>query len=95
MKPLYIVINRHRIFANRKKPVEEHEPVVRVTRGKHGKPVYCDTYTIHGPSTALNGHGEGVMPCGATFAITTSAPVTLFTRDGGSIELPGDTVDPA
>lgn len=79
--PLYVVMNRHVIQANRKLEPEERQPAVRITRGKHGKPVYCDSFQIHGPCELLNGIGEAVMPCGATIAITTEAAMTLFTRN--------------
>lgn len=76
----FIVMNRHRISANRKRPVEEREPVVRVTRGKHGKARYCDRVLIEGPCELLNGRGLPVLPCGATIAIKTSSPITMVTE---------------
>ncbi|PZP71736.1 hypothetical protein [Methylorubrum populi] len=85
--PIYIVMNRHVITANRKLAPEQRQPAVRVTRGKHGKPVYCDSFQIHGPCELLNGIGEGVMPCGATIAIKTEAAMTLFTRGQHDVHL--------
>lgn len=85
--PIYIVMNRHIVAANRKLAPEERQPAVRVTRGKHGKPVYCDHFQIHGPCELLNGIGEPVMPCGATIAIKTEAAMTLFTRDQPDVHL--------
>lgn len=85
--PLFIVMNRHIVAANRKLALEERQPAVRVTRGKHGKPVYCDHFQIHGPSELLNGIGEPVMPCGATIAIKTEAAMTLFTRNSEPVHL--------
>ncbi len=84
---IYIVMNRHKITANRRRPAEEREPTVRVTRGKRGRPLYCDRVEIDGPSELLNGVGEPVMPCGATIAIKTRAPVRLITRAAPDIIL--------
>lgn len=86
--PTYIVMNRHIINANRKLPPDERQPAVRVTRGKHGRPAYCDEVIIHGASHLLNGNGEPVMPCGATIAIMTEAAVTLTTRGREDVLIP-------
>lgn len=87
--PIYIVMNRHIVAENRKLPRELRKPAVRVTRGKHGKPIYCDSYLIHGPSQLLNGLGEAVLPCGATMAIFTLAAVTLTVeRRLATVDLP-------
>lgn len=78
--PIYVVMNRHRIAANRKAAREDRFPVVRVTRGLHGTPMYCDRVIFHGPSELLNGLGEAVMPCGATIALRTEGAVTMVTE---------------
>lgn len=77
---IYVVMNRHRIAANRKRSQEDREPVVRVTRGKHGKPMYCDEVIFEGSSHLLNGLGSAVLPCGATIALVTTGPITTITR---------------
>jgi hypothetical protein len=74
---IYIVINRHRVAANRKVAPFDRQPVVRVTRGKHGKPFYCHSLVFHGTTELLNGNGDPVMPCGATIAQRTDKPVTI------------------
>ena len=84
---IYIVMNRHIVAANRKREPAEREPAVRVTRGKHGRPVYCDQVLFHGPSELLNGIGEPVLPCGATLAVMTEAGVTLRTRGQEDVHL--------
>ncbi|WP_157862012.1 hypothetical protein [Methylobacterium sp. Leaf361] len=85
--PIYIVMNRHIIAANRKLPADQRQPAVRVTRGKHGQPYYYDEVIFHGPSQLLNGNGEPVMPCGATIAIMTEGAVTLKARGREDVHL--------
>lgn len=85
--PIYIVTNRHILAANKKLPIAERQPAIRITRGKHGKPVYCDQFKIHGPCELLNGMGEAVMPCGATVAIMTEAAMTLFIHGREAVHL--------
>lgn len=87
LPPIYIVMNRHIIAANRKLPLDERQPAVRVTRGKHGQPYYYDEVIFHGPSQLLNGNGEPVMPCGATIAIVTEGAVTLKARGREDVHL--------
>jgi CTP:molybdopterin cytidylyltransferase MocA len=77
MPKIYVVTNRHRIAANRKRPADQHEPVIRVTRGKRGKPIYCDRVVFSGASELLNGLGQPVLPCGASIALVTASPVNL------------------
>lgn len=79
-KTIYVVMNRHKILANRKRAQSEREPVVRVTRGKRGKPVYCDSIVFGAASELMNGLGQPVLPCGATIAIKTTSPITLVTE---------------
>jgi hypothetical protein len=87
LPPIYIVMNRHKIAANRKLAADQREPTVRVTRGKHGQPYYYDEVIFHGPSQLLNGNGEPVMPCGATIAIMTEGAVTLKARGRDDVHL--------
>lgn len=81
MTDIYVVMNRHKIQANRKRTDGEHEPPVRVTRGMHGQPHYCDRVIFHGETEMLNGLTQAVMPCGATVALRTQTAVTLVTGD--------------
>lgn len=80
MPKIYVVTNRHRIAANRKRPADQHEPVIRVSAGKRGKPFYCDEVIFEGSAHLLNGRGEPVMPCGATIALVTSGTITTITN---------------
>lgn len=61
----YVVINRHIVKANRKCLPEDRDPPIRVSRGKHGKPKYYDTFVIDDHTTLMYRPDEP-MPCGAT-----------------------------
>lgn len=80
MAKIYVVINRHRVKANAHLALCDRLPTVRVSRGKRGRPTYCDEVHFFGPCQILNGIGEPVMPCGATLCMVTGDAVALTTR---------------
>lgn len=86
MAKTYVVINRHRVKANAKLPPEHRLPTVRVSVGKRGKPVYCDSVFFYSSCEIINGLGEPVMPCGATLCMVTTGAVALTTRGTTTIQ---------
>lgn len=69
----WIVVNRHRIAANRKSEASL-EPVLRVSKGKSGAPDYgCRVAILDAAGNAvahvIYDHENPVMPCGARVAI--------------------------
>jgi len=61
-----VVINRHKIKANRGKPIDQHEPPVRVSAGKHGKPEYRYEAIFDCRVVRVIYDPEHPLPCGAT-----------------------------
>lgn len=60
-----VVVNRHRVAANRKAAPGDRTPVFRIARGKHGKPHYADRVSF--PQGAeLVYDLDHPLPCGAT-----------------------------
>ncbi len=72
---IWITINRHTI--NRNTKYGKREPPIRVSRGKYGKPRYCRSAKIEGPSTLVYDPHNKILPCGARLAIKTEARVRL------------------
>jgi len=58
-----VVMNRHKIAANRK--TGELDPPIRVTRGRHGKPKYYSTFEFTGKGRLIYDPANP-LPCGAT-----------------------------
>lgn len=56
------VVNRHRIASNRK---GANDPVIRVSKGKHGKPSYTNVLAFEGKGRLIY-NPEAPLPCGAT-----------------------------
>jgi hypothetical protein len=67
-----IVINRHRVAANKKHGTDE--PVIRVSRGRHGKPSYARELELEGPSRIVYDPAKP-LPCGARVWIETGSRV--------------------
>lgn len=65
MKKSYLVVNRHKIRANKYLPPEERHPPLRYSDGKHGTPTYHNEYHIDN-LTRLVYRPDDPMPCGAT-----------------------------
>lgn len=40
-RPVFVVVNRHRIRLNARCGATERQPIFRLSRGKHGKPWYA------------------------------------------------------
>lgn len=57
------VVNRHRVAANRKSG--RRDPTIRVSRGKHGKPVYTSRLEFEGKGRLIY-DPDHPLPCGAT-----------------------------
>lgn len=77
--PYVIVVNRHRVKANRKSKIKE--PVFRISRGKHGKPQYSNSVYFN-VSGKLCYEPDAPLPCGAqiwfeTFSFTADAGLKL------------------
>lgn len=78
---VYININRHIVAANKKHG--KSDPPIRVTKGKHGKPVYGHNVKILGPCEILYDNEKPVLPCGARVAIATDSEVEIIFKGKG------------
>ena len=63
--PTVMVINRHRVNANRRKPFGEKDPVIAVKRGRSGKSQYHSLVEFCGHGHVIY-DPEHPLPCGAT-----------------------------
>jgi hypothetical protein len=63
-------VNRHIISKNNKLPLEQHQPPIRVSKGKYGKPIYYNEYTIG--DVTIKYDPKNPLPCGAKVWIETN-----------------------
>ena len=61
----FVVVNKHQVAANRRKPPEDHKPVFRVSKGRTGHPWYAGELTIEGPARLVY-CPDRPLPCGAS-----------------------------
>lgn len=81
-----VVVNRHRVAANRKAAPGDRTPIFQIARGKHGKPHYA---RVSFPQSAeLVYDLEHPMPCGATVWLEAPSLVEEVARP------PRGTVEP-
>jgi hypothetical protein len=62
--PLVVVVNRHRVAANRRRTDGHRDPVFRISRGKSGKPTYAHQLLLDG-DVVLVYSPDRPLPCGA------------------------------
>jgi hypothetical protein len=65
-----IVVNRHRVAANRRRTDGHRDPVFRVSKGKSGKPTYVHRCLLD-RNAVLMYSPDTPLPCGATVWIET------------------------
>lgn len=73
----YIHVNRNTIASNAKHNTTE--PAIRVQRGKYGKPRYCHTVKILGPSEMIYSPHKPLLPCVARLVIQTESELRIDT----------------
>ena len=71
----WINVNKHVIAKNAKQ--RTNDPPIRVSKGKHGKPVYAHEIEITGPVRVIYDADKPVLPCGARLAMVTEAEVKV------------------
>lgn len=82
-RPIFIVVNKHRVRLNQRRPRRGREPVFRLSRGKYGAPWY--EFGVELPAGArLVSDPDNPMPCGASVWI--EAPGVVACRDLHAIE---------
>lgn len=70
----YININRHLVAKNRKNGM--NEPVIRVSKGRYGRPTYARKVKLLGPSRVVYSTNS-TLPCGARAWIETEADIKI------------------
>ena len=75
MSKTYILVNQHKIRANKKNGTDE--PVITVKKGRTN--TYCHEVEINGPSRVVyGGNDKPLLSCGARVVIETESSVDII-----------------
>lgn len=73
----YTHINRNKIDSNRKHQTDD--PVIRIQKGRYGKPVYATEVLLPtGSRVVYRPSGNPLLPCGARLVITSEEMPTIL-----------------